>query len=207
MVSRDGDRTKEAILIAAEELFARQGFERTSMQEIGEAAGVARSTPAYFFQSKEALYEAVLVRVVKRAETELASAQEGDRDDRSPQETVASYVNALVDLLGRDQNLVRLIQRESLREGTRVAEFLGRLADGAVAVFTPAARQAGMSPQRLVLDTFALAWYPLVHADTLPTALGMKPREPAFLEEQKQHLADLVRDMTHGPDRGPQSRK
>jgi AcrR family transcriptional regulator len=165
------------------------------MQEIGEAAGVARSTPAYFFRSKEALYEAVLARVVARAERKLASAHEGD-EHCSPEEAVASYVNALVDVLGRDQNLVRLIQRESLREGTRIAEFLGRLADSAVAVFTPAARQAGVSPQRLVLDTFAISWYPLAHALTLPSALGMKPREPAFLEEQKRHLSELVRAMT-----------
>jgi TetR/AcrR family transcriptional regulator len=195
MVVRDGERSKEAILSAAEDLFARQGFEGASMQEIGEAAGVARSTPAYFFQSKEALYEAVLARVVARAERELASAHEGDQH-RSPEEAVASYVNALVDALGRDQNLVRLIQRESLREGTRIAEFLGRLADSAVAVFTPAARKAGVSPQRLVLDTFALSWYPLAHARTLPSALGMKPYEPAFLEEQKRHLSELVRAMT-----------
>jgi AcrR family transcriptional regulator len=195
MVARDGDRTKEAILVAAEHLFARKGFDGTSMQEIGEAAGVARSTPAYFFRSKAALYEAVLARVVAHAETELASAHEGNQN-RSPEEAVASYVNALVDLLSRDQNLVRLIQRESLREGTRIADFLGRLADGAVAVFTPAARQAGVSPQRLVLDTFALAWYPVAHARTLPSALGMKSREPAFLEEQKRHLSELVRAMT-----------
>jgi AcrR family transcriptional regulator len=195
MVVRDGERSKEAILSAAEDLFARQGFERTSMQEIGEAAGVARSTPAYFFQSKEALYEAVLAGVVARAERVLASAHEGNLN-RSPEAAVASYVNALVDLLGRDQNLVRLIQRESLREGTRVAEFLGRLADGAVAVFTPVAQQAGVSPQRLALDTFAISWYPLAHARTLPSALRMNPREPAFLEEQKRHLSHLVRAMT-----------
>jgi hypothetical protein len=78
---------------------------------------------------------------------------------------------------------------------------------GALQVFTPAARQAGVPPHRLVLDTFALAWYPLVHAQTLPTALGMKSGEPAFLEEQKQHVADLVRAMTYGPDPGRPSRK
>jgi AcrR family transcriptional regulator len=194
MVARDGERTKEAILAAAEDLFARQGFEGASMQQIGEAAGFARSTPAYFFQSKEALYEAVLERLVARAEADLASAYEGDQH-RSPEAAVASYVNALVDLLSRDQNLVQLIQRESLREGTRVAEFLGRLADEAVAVFKPAARQAGVSPQRLVLDTFAVAWYPFAHANTLPLALGMKSHEPGFLKEQKRHLSELVRAM------------
>jgi hypothetical protein len=128
--------------------------------------------------------------------TRIADFRHPQDQHRSPEEAVASYVNALVDVLGRDQNLVRLIQRESLREGTRVAEFLGRLADSAVAVFTPAARKAGVSPQRLVLDTFALSWYPLAHARTLPSALGMKPYGPAFLEEQKRHLSQLVRAMT-----------
>ena len=199
MVARDGERTKEAILVAAEHLFAAQGFESTSMQQIGEAAGFARSTPAYFFRNKDALYEAVLERVVLRAETELASVHDVN-DSRAPEETLASYVDALVDLLSRDRNLVRLIQREASREGSRLAEFLGRLADDAVAVFTPAAEEAGVSPQRLVLDVFALAWYPLAHAHTLPAALGMKPHEPTFLEEQKQHLAHFVLALTRARD-------
>ena len=199
MVARDGERTREAIVVAAEHLFASHGFESTSMQKIGEAAGFARSTPAYFFRSKEALYDAVLERVVVRAEKELASAHAGN-DGRPPEETIASYVSALVDLLSRDRNLVRLIQRESLREGSRLVEFLGRLADDAVAVFTPAAQEAGIPPQRLVLDVFALTLYPLAHAHTLPAALGMKPNEPAFLEEQKHHLADLIVALTRARD-------
>jgi AcrR family transcriptional regulator len=204
MVARDGERTKEAILAAAEDLFAHQGFERTSMQQIGEAADFARSTPAYFFRSKDALYEAVLARVVARAEKELASAHD-QGTDRSPEEAVTSYVDALVGLFGRDQNLVRLIQRESLEEGSRLAEFLRRLADDAVAVFSPIAQQAGVSPQRLVLDIFALAWYPTAHANTLPSALGMKSHGPAFLEEQKRHLIDLVRAVTRAPGLSPQA--
>jgi AcrR family transcriptional regulator len=85
--SRDGERTKEAILIAAEDCFARRGYEGTSMQEIGEAA----ARPPTFFRSKEALYEAVLTRVVARAETELASAHDGN-ENRSPEEAVTFYV-------------------------------------------------------------------------------------------------------------------
>jgi len=198
VVARDGERTKESILAAAEELFAHQGFERTSMQQIGEAAGFARSTPAYFFGSKDALYDAVLARVVARAEKELTSAHDRGTD-RSPEEAVMSYVNALVGLFGRDQNLVRLMQRESLEEGSRLAEFLRRLADDAVAVFSLIAEQAGVPPQRLVLDIFALAWYPIAHAHTLPLALGMKSRGPAFLDEQKRHLIDLLRAVTRAP--------
>jgi AcrR family transcriptional regulator len=195
MLARDGERTKESILSAAESLFARQGFDGTSMQQIGEAAGVARSTPAYFFRSKETLYDAVLARAVARAESALAAAR-GQDEQRSPEEAVASYVNAFVDLLSRDQNLLCLVQRETLGDGTRVAPFLGRIADEAVEVFTPVAERAGVSPQRLVLDLVALSWFPFAHEHTLLLALGMNPREPGFLEEQKRHLADLLRALT-----------
>src|SRR5919199_556696 len=67
---RDPERTREAILAAAEDRFARLGFEGTSLQQIAEAAGVARSTPAYFFGTKQELYDAVLARGVARISCE-----------------------------------------------------------------------------------------------------------------------------------------
>src|SRR5213596_1072736 len=90
--TRDAERTREAILIAAEDRFARLGFDGTSLREIGEAAGVARSTPAYFFGSKEALYEAVLARTVARAQESIARAYDEDDEDGSPEDAVDSYV-------------------------------------------------------------------------------------------------------------------
>jgi TetR/AcrR family transcriptional regulator len=206
--TRDAERTREAILGAAEDCFARLGFDGTSLQQIGEAAGVARSTPAYFFRSKEALYDAVLARAVARAQEAMALAYSERDENRSPEDAVESYVGAFLDFLGRDPNYVRLIQREALGDGSRVAEFFGRPVDDAVAALTPAAKLAGISPQRLVLDLLALCWYPFAHEHTLLPALGMKARDPAFLEEQKRHLGDLVRAMTRpGRDRRSQGQR
>ena len=60
---RDADRSRRAILDAAETLFAQRGFEAVSLQEIGDAAGLSRGTPNYFFGSKQDLYVAVLEHV------------------------------------------------------------------------------------------------------------------------------------------------
>src|SRR5213079_1883879 len=60
---RDADRSRTTILGAAEALFAERGFEAVSLQEIGDAAGLSRGTPNYFFGSKQDLYVAVLERV------------------------------------------------------------------------------------------------------------------------------------------------
>ena len=194
--TRDAVRTKEAILVAAEDRFARLGFDGTSLQQIGEAAGVARSTPAYFFRSKEALYDAVLARAVTRAQEAMARAYAEEDEDRSAEDAVESYVGAFLDFLGHDRNFVRLIQREALEDGSRVAEFFGRSVDEAVAAFGPAAAKAGIAPERLVLDLAAICWYPFAHEHTLMPALGMNARDSAFLDEQKRHLGDLVRAMT-----------
>jgi len=192
--TRDAERTKEAILVAAEDRFARLGFHGTSLQQIGEQAGVARSTPAYFFGNKEALYDAVLARAIARAQEAMARAYAAE--ESSAANAVESYVGAFLDFLGHDQNFVRLIQREALEDGSRVAEFVGRSVEEALAALAPAAKKAGVAPQRLVLDLAALCWYPFAHEHTILPALGMKVRDPGFLDDQKRHLGDLVRAMT-----------
>jgi TetR/AcrR family transcriptional regulator len=202
--TRDAERTKEAILVAAEDRFARLGFHGTSLQQIGEAAGVARSTPAYFFGSKEALYDAVLGRAVARAQEAMARAYAAENS--SATDAVESYVGAFLDFLGHDQNFVRLIQREALEDGSRVAEFFGRSVEEGLAALAPAAKNAGISPERLVLDLAALCWYPFAHEHTLMSALGINARDPAFLDDQKRHLGDLVRAMT-GPGRERRTRR
>ena len=194
--TRDAERTRELILVAAEDRFARLGFDGTSLQQIGGAAGVARSTPAYFFGSKKALYDAVLARVIARAQEAMARAYAAGDGNRSAEEAAASYVSAFLDLLGHDQNFVRLGQREALEDASAIAEFFGRFVEEAVVALEPAAKKAGVSPERLVLDLTALCWYPFANEHTLMPALGIKARNPAFLDEQKRHLGNLVRALT-----------
>jgi AcrR family transcriptional regulator len=193
-------------LVAADDCFARLGFQGTSLQQIGEAAGVARSTPAYFFGSKEALYDTVLARAVARAQEAMARAYAAEDEASPAEDPVESYVGAFLDFLSSDPNFVRLIQREALEDGSRVAEFFGRSVEEALAALAPAAKKAGISPQRLLLDLSALCWYPFAHEHTLLPPLGMKAHDPNFLNDQKRHLGDLVRAMTL-PVRGRQPRR
>ena len=192
---RNAERTQETILVAAEDCFARLGFDGTSVQQIAKSAGVARSTPAYFFGSKEALYDAVLERVVTRGQQAMARAYAQAEDGRSPEDAVDSFVAALLDFLGNDQNFLRLIQREALGDGSRVTAFFALAVAESVAVLRPAAQEAGISPERLILDLAALCWYPFAHEHTLLPALGIDARDAAFIAEQKRHLGDLVRAM------------
>src|SRR6187549_2905893 len=71
---RDADRTRRQVLDAAEERFARRGYDATSLADIGTTAGVSRGTPSYFFGSKEQLYDAVLERLYADRTAALAPA-------------------------------------------------------------------------------------------------------------------------------------
>src|ERR1051326_6380423 len=54
---------REQILDAAERLFARKGFDPTTIKEIGAAAKVNPAPLYYYFRDKEELNRAVLQRV------------------------------------------------------------------------------------------------------------------------------------------------
>jgi AcrR family transcriptional regulator len=59
--SRDAAASKDSLLQAAQVLFGQQGFEDTTIREIGEQAGVDASLIARYFGSKADLYIAAVI--------------------------------------------------------------------------------------------------------------------------------------------------
>lgn len=57
-----GERTRQAILDAAERLILSQGYNGTSMRQIADGAGIAVGGIYNHFASKEAIFEALLER-------------------------------------------------------------------------------------------------------------------------------------------------
>lgn len=57
---RDAARSRALLLAAASELFAERGFDRTTIRDIGERAGVDPALIARYFGSKTLLYVATL---------------------------------------------------------------------------------------------------------------------------------------------------
>ncbi|MGO2240422.1 MAG: TetR family transcriptional regulator [Halomonas sp.] len=59
----DSERTREAILDAAETTFLAQGVSRTTLAHIAQAAGVTRGAIYWHFEDKAAVFDALLERV------------------------------------------------------------------------------------------------------------------------------------------------
>ncbi|MGY4508828.1 TetR/AcrR family transcriptional regulator [Bradyrhizobium sp. USDA 3650] len=72
--------TSEAILTAARRLFGTQGFAATTMDEIAEAAHVAKGAVYHHFKTKEAVFEAVFDQVSRDLVAEIDSTARAEKD-------------------------------------------------------------------------------------------------------------------------------
>ncbi len=64
--------TQERILVAATELFLTAGYERTTMAEVGEHAGVSRATVFWHFSDKASLFREAFNRLLEPIRASLA---------------------------------------------------------------------------------------------------------------------------------------
>jgi AcrR family transcriptional regulator len=93
----------------AEEAFAREGYAGAHLQPIAERVGVQKTALYYYFESKAALYEAVLVAMLEDFDRSVVSALESPG---SAGERLVQLVDTLNDLLAErrhySQTLIRL---------------------------------------------------------------------------------------------------
>src|SRR5918995_6585360 len=194
---RTPSRTRAAILDAAEKLFAAKGFDATSLNEVGTAAGVSRGTPGYFFGSKADLYHAVL----ERSFTEVREAVRAGRaralaSNQAPDAILAGAVSDYFDFLAARPNFIRLIEREAL-SGSRLPHGVSHLSAGQEALAAISA-ELGLddSPSgeaaQLLLSIISLCWFPMIHARTVAPAVGVGLDDADELERRKHHVISLV---------------
>jgi TetR/AcrR family transcriptional regulator len=194
---RDAERSRAAILDAAERLFAEQGDDATSMNQVGAGAGVSRGTPGYFFRSKAELYRAVLDRTFAEVREAVRAGRERALASNESLETIlAGAVSDYFDFLSARPNFIRLIEREALNGGP-LAKEVSHLSAGQEALAAISA-ELGLddSPSgeaaQLLLSIIALCWFPLIHARTVAPAVGVGLDDANALEQRKRHVIGLV---------------
>lgn len=112
----DGQRTRQAILDAALELFADKGYFGTSLRDVATAVGVRESALYNYFKSKEALFDA-LILAHQHTKTQRLASLAGDgpiADARVLLERLAlGSIESFLD--PREQMLFRLLMSDGIR--------------------------------------------------------------------------------------------
>src|SRR5437764_3505352 len=100
--------SRERILDAAMEIFARYGYRRASMDQVAEAAGLTRQAVYHHFENKEALFRAVVEALHDGAlEAAVAAGAAAEQGGRSLAEVLAIQVEAKI------RYVIKLLQGSS----------------------------------------------------------------------------------------------
>ncbi len=111
------------ILENATRLFAGQGFDGTSLQDIADAVGVSKPSVIYHFPSKAAIRLAVLEQVLAHWNEVMprlllaATSSHGQFD---------GVLGEMVDFFGADPDRARILLREALDRPAEIRELMAR---------------------------------------------------------------------------------
>lgn len=201
------ERTRAAILGAAEALFAARGFEATRLEDVAEKVGIRRASIVYYFRDKRELYDAVLLEVFEGLLHEVRRAL----DRGGPlEERVDAAVCAWVDYVGRRPSLPRLLLREVLdasgdqpvlREQTAPFFALAQRLLAGSAEGGAAPGESPLDPAHLASAIAGTSVFYLTALPVLVPELGETPLPAERLADHRAQLLRLTRRLLGGPRR------
>lgn len=109
---------RAAILRAAIEVFARNGYFNAKVADIARAAGVADGTVYLYFKSKEEILHSIFDQTMSEA---VKAGRERVANLTNPREKLRAIARTHLELLGRDRDLAVVVQVE-LRGSTKFME-------------------------------------------------------------------------------------
>jgi AcrR family transcriptional regulator len=107
MVKKSEIRSK--ILVAAQEVFTRYGFGKTTMDDIAREMGKGKSSIYYYFTSKEDIFRAVIDKELVLMKTRILDAVSSKKDSR---EKLKVYVIERMHGVQSFKNLYTVIRNE-----------------------------------------------------------------------------------------------
>ena len=111
---RDSGRTRDALITAGTDLFARHGFEGTRVEQIARKARINKAMINYHFGGKAGLYRAILLSLFTPALERIRVL----RESPEPADVLLrSFVKDFSEMVARQPSLPVMVVREALSGG------------------------------------------------------------------------------------------
>jgi AcrR family transcriptional regulator len=182
------------ILNHATRLFAEQGYDGTSVQEIAEAVGIRKPSLLYHFKSKDALRENVLAEMLAHWNAVLP----GLLLKASTEERFDATMEALSEFFIEDPDRARLFLRETLDRPEHMQAMLAQFVRPWVQLLGEQLERAkgqglvqrDVDPHAYAIEVITMAVAGTAVIDTLQVIL---PDDSARGTTRKRHARELIR--------------
>lgn len=193
-----GGSTPEALVKAALELFAQQGYDGTSVRAITRRAGANLGAITYHFGSKEALYHAVLVAANAAIDERIMAVV---NDEGAPLDRIVGFVKALFDVFAEQPLYTPLVMHELTRLRAFPDELqaaLQRRIAALVQLIQEGQKDGSIRPGDPTLMALSVASQPIwitIAARPLSQAARIDQTDPG---KRKQIVASVVEFVREG---------
>ena len=203
LLPADIPSTREAILLEAGRLFAENGYDGTSLNDIAAGVGIRRPSLLHHFASKDDLYaevfEELLSGWLERLSNALESPEnENSQDGKRGWPMVESTLKAGFGFMAENPDFVRLIQREALDHGSRVGvdlvSVMRPMFDRATDYFRREMESGTfrfIDPEQLLLTGWGVL---LSYFSSIPFIAALTAEDPLH-EEHLQHRLSHVLEL------------
>ncbi len=186
---------ERVILAAAESIFARAGFGGAAMAAIAQASGLPKANLHYYFGSKDALYRAVLARILH----DWLVPTHGITAQADPRTALEQYIRAKMALSAQRPDGSKVFANELLHGAPVVKELLAtelrKLMQSKAAVvqgWVDAGRMAPVDGMHVFFTIWA-ATQTYADFDVQVTAvLGRKNLSPKEHARATEHVVSLI---------------
>ena len=195
---RDPERSRERLVVAAIDVFARRGLEAATVEEICAQAGLNKRMVYHYFGSKAQLYRQALQAVYDHffsLEVELGSML------LPPEQLLEVLVRRYYQFLHDNPTFVRLISFENLNQGNAASSLALAGQKAPVITALTLAMEKGRSEKRfregidvteLLVSIFSLCFFYFANHHTMQQFLGKGSMTTAHIEVRVKHVVDLL---------------
>ncbi len=196
---RDPNRTREAILKAAQDEFAAKGLFGARVNAIARRAGANKRMIYHYFGNKDGLYLAALERVYEGLR---GSERTLNLDHLEPELAIKRLVEFNFDYSRLHPEMISLINSENLHRARHLkaskkvrqlhspfVKLIGDILRRGVAkgVFRP-----GLDPVEVYITIAAVGYFYLSNNWTLSAIFGRDLGTPAASRRRKRHNVDMI---------------
>ncbi|MFQ5685972.1 MAG: TetR/AcrR family transcriptional regulator [Candidatus Scalindua sp.] len=196
------NNTKKTILRSAEGLFARQGFELTTVREIAKKAGINVAMVYYYFNTKEELHQNIIEDTFKSFSQSL---KEGVDQGKGSEEKICDVIKVYINFLHHHKDLHRIILRETTSQSKHidmiVKKYISRNFDLVHSIMKEGVQKGVFREHDTTLSTFSLIGMILYYFSYEPIFIRLispEKRKKPITEFLPEHIFNIFMEGIKG---------